>query len=147
MSRIDPQQGLMPSMLDRLIDPEADGTHGRHGYSVPQIVAAVYRDLEELLNTRRTALDIPPACTEVLRSIVAYGMPDLAGVPALHAGQRAAIGLILETLIQRYEPRLRDVRTTLLDPEKAVQRTVKFRLEARLRVGRRRRWRSTPSSN
>ena len=47
----------MPSLLDRLIDPEADGTTFKHGYSVQQMVAAVYRDLEELLNTRQTAQD------------------------------------------------------------------------------------------
>ena len=56
MSRIDPQQGLMPSLLDRLIDPEADGTNWQRGYSVQQMVAAVFRDLEELLNTHQTAV-------------------------------------------------------------------------------------------
>ena len=47
---------------------------------------------------------------------------------------RAAIGRVLETIILRHEPRLRDVRATLLEGDKATQRMVKFRVEARLRV-------------
>jgi type VI secretion system protein ImpF len=99
MSRIDPHQGLMPSLLDRLIDPEADGTSWQHGYSVQQMVSAVFRDLEELLNTRQTAVGIPPELVEVRNSIVAYGMPDLTTVAAVTAAQRDAIGRILEALI------------------------------------------------
>jgi type VI secretion system protein ImpF len=134
MSRLDPHQGLMPSLLDRLIDPEAEGTSWLHGYSVQQMVSAVFRDLEELLNTRQTAVGIPPELAEVRNSIVAYGMPDLTTVAAITPAQRAAIGRVLEELIQRYEPRLRDVRAILLDPGQEVKRTVKFRIEARMRV-------------
>jgi type VI secretion system protein ImpF len=134
MSRIDPHQGLMPSLLDRLIDPQADGTGWQHGYSMQQMVAAVFRDLEELLNTRQTAVGIPPELVEVRNSIVAYGMPDLTGVSAVTASQRDAIGRLLEGLIQRYEPRLRDVRAILLDPGQEIKPTVKFRIEARMRV-------------
>jgi type VI secretion system protein ImpF len=134
MSRIDPHQGLMPSLLDRLIDPEADGTSWQHGYSVQQMVAAVFRDLEELLNTRQTAVGIPPEFAEVRDSIVAYGMPDLTTIAAVTPEQRAAIGRVLEDMIQRFEPRLRDIRAILLDPGQAIKRTVKFRIEARMRV-------------
>jgi type VI secretion system protein ImpF len=134
MSRIDPHQGLMPSLLDRLIDPEAEGTSWLHGYSVQQMVSAVFRDLEELLNTRQTAVGISPELAEVRNSIVAYGMPDLTAVAAITPAQRAAIGRVLEDLIQRYEPRLRDVRAILLDPGQEIKRTVKFRIEARMRV-------------
>jgi type VI secretion system protein ImpF len=124
----------MPSVLDRLIDPEAEGTAWRDGYGIEQILAAVQRDLEELLNSRQTTTDIPEDCVEVLSSIVAYGLPDLAGVPALTPQQRSEIGRILETIVGRFEPRLRDVQAALLDPEQAVQRLVKFRIEARLNV-------------
>ncbi len=134
MARADPLQGLMPSLLDRLIDPEADGTSWQHGYSVQQMVAAVFRDLEELLNTRQTAVGIPPDFAEVRDSIIAYGMPDLTTVAAVTPAQRAAIGSVLEGLIQRFEPRLRDIRAVLLDPGQEVKRTVKFRIEARMRV-------------
>ncbi len=130
----DTPQGLMPSLLDRLIDPDSDVSREQHGYSVAQMIAAVHRDLEELLNTRQTSAGLPADCVEVQRSVVAYGMPDLTNIPALSASQRAQIGRILEAIILRYEPRLRDVKATLLDPRQEIQRTVKFRIEARLSV-------------
>src|SRR5258708_2482471 len=125
MSRVDPQQGLMPSLLDRLIDPESEGGNWQPGYSVQPMVAAGYLGLEELLNTRQTRVDVPPDCVLVLNSIVGYGMPDLTSIPAITATQRAQIGRVLEMLIERHEPRLRDVRATLLDPGQQILRTVK----------------------
>ncbi|MBY0229917.1 MAG: type VI secretion system baseplate subunit TssE, partial [Gemmataceae bacterium] len=110
--RPDNQQGLMPSLLDRLTDPEASGNALRDGYGAEQVAAAVLRDLEELLNTRLTALDIPADCAETLGSIAAFGLPDLSNVPASTIEQRATIGRTLETIIMRFEPRLRDVRAT-----------------------------------
>lgn len=127
-------QGLMPSLLDRLIDPEADGTAWQRGYAVEQMAQAVLRDLEDLLNSRQTAQDVPKDCVEVQRSIAAYGMPDLTSVQAITAQQRAAIGRVLETLVMQYEPRLRDVKATLLSPEQQLERRVRFHLTARLRV-------------
>jgi type VI secretion system protein ImpF len=61
-------------------------------------------------------------------------MPDLTSVMAITAVQRAAIGRLLESIIARFEPRLRDIKATLLEPGQEVQRAVKFRVEARLNV-------------
>ena len=134
MSRIDPHQGLMPSLLDRLIDPDAGGTVARRGYTVEEMVDSVHRDLEDLLNTRQTLVGVPPDCAEVLRSIVVFGLPDLTSLEAHTADQRAEIGRVLEAIIARYEPRLRHVKATLLEAGDPLQRTVQFRVEARLSV-------------
>jgi type VI secretion system protein ImpF len=134
MPQPESQQGLMPSLLDRLIDPDADGTTWRRGFGIEQMIQAVYRDLEDLLNSRQSTTNVPADCAEVLRSIVAYGLPDITAIEASTPGTRAKIGKILETIILHYEPRLRDVRATLLDPNEKVRRTVKFRIEARLCV-------------
>src|SRR5262245_50855738 len=48
------QQGVTPSILDRLIDPESAGTEWRHGYGIDQLLEVVRRDLEDLLNTRQS---------------------------------------------------------------------------------------------
>jgi type VI secretion system protein ImpF len=134
MSRIGSQQGLTPSLLDRLIDPDSGGTARRPGYSVEQMIDAVHRDLEDLLNTRLTNIDIPEDCPQTRRSLVAYGLPDLASLQAFTPQQRAEIGRILEATIAHFEPRLRDVRATLVNPGDAKQRTIKFRIDARLSV-------------
>lgn len=127
-------QGLMPSMLDRLIDPEASGTAFSRGYTVEQMTQAVLRDLEELLNTRQTAFNVPENCTETRSSIVLYGLPDLTNLRAATTQDRAAIGRILETIVMRYEPRLRDVKATLTEPGNLRDRFVRFHLSGRLRM-------------
>jgi type VI secretion system protein ImpF len=124
----------MPSILDRLIDPEADFTMARQGYTPSQMVAAVQRDLEDLLNTRSSAYEIPPQCKEALDSILSFGMPDLSQIEATTDAARARIGRVLEQIILRFEPRLKDVRATLLPGHPAMLRYVKFRVEGKLRV-------------
>ena len=127
-------QGLMPSMLDRLIDTEADGSIWRRGYGMQQMIAAVHRDLEDLLNTRQSAVGIPIECKELRRSVAQYGMPDLSSIEAITPDQRGAIGRLLEQLVMLHEPRLKDVRATLLEPDQNIMRNVRFRLEARIAV-------------
>jgi type VI secretion system protein ImpF len=131
-SDLDPNLGLMPSILDRLIDPESQGTVWRQGYGIDQMVEAVQRDLEELLNTRQSHLGLPVEYGEVLNSIVGYGLPDLTSLNALTLPQREEIGRVLEATVAKYEPRLRDIRATMLDPGDGKQRTVRFRIDARL---------------
>jgi type VI secretion system protein ImpF len=134
MSRSDAQPTLMPSLLDRLIDPESAGTRARPGYSVEQMADAVQRDLEDLLNTRQSYEGLPEDNGEVARSILAYGFPDLTSLNAITPEQRAQIGQLLEAIVGRYEPRLRDIRVTLVEPGDGKRQTVRFRVEARMRV-------------
>jgi type VI secretion system protein ImpF len=129
---IDSDMGLMPSILDRLIDPDSQGTAWRQGYGVDQMVEAVQRDLEELLNTRQSHAGLPEEYGEVLNSIVGYGLPDLTSLNALTPQQREEIGRVLEAGVAKYEPRLRDIRATMLDPGDGKQRSVRFRIDARL---------------
>jgi len=132
MSRLNSSDMLMPSLLDRLIDPESGGTRSRRGYSVEQMIDAVRRDLEELLNTRRTNPGIPDAFTEVLNSIEAYGVPDLASLEAFTLEQREAIGQLLERIITRFEPRLKDIHARLLEMKDDHGRNVRFHVDAKL---------------
>ena len=132
MSRVDSHQGLMPSILDRLIDPESAGTVARRGYGVAQMTEAVRRDLTELLNTRQSHEGLPPDFEELHRSILAYGLPDLTSFDAVTPDDRRRIGQMIEKIIERFEPRLRDVRATVLTPGESRERTIRFRVDARL---------------
>ena len=128
----DPNQELMPSVLDRLIDPAPD-SKARRGYSVEQMFRAVQRDLEDLLNTRQSHIGLPEECVELHRSIYAYGLPDLTSLNAIAPSQREAIGRVIERMIELFEPRLRDVRAVLIEGETSgVERTVRFHIDARL---------------
>lgn len=131
---VEVEQGLMPSILDRLIDPESAGTAILIGYDTRAMTQAVRRDLEELLNTRQTYANLPAGCEQVNNSIMAYGLPDLASMEAITAKQREAIsGRIRETIL-RFEPRLRDVIVTYRPGDSLSERSLKFHIEARLHV-------------
>jgi type VI secretion system protein ImpF len=134
MSRLDSHQGLMPSVLDRLIDPESGGTVARPGYDIREMADAVQRDLEDLLNTRQTHPDLGAGFAELRSSIFCYGLPDLTSLNAITPQQREDIGRVLEGVISQFEPRLRDVRATILDAGDGPERTVRFRVDARLCV-------------
>jgi type VI secretion system protein ImpF len=131
----DVKQGLLPSILDRLIDPESAGTAIMIGYDVPKMYRAVLRDLEDLLNTRQTFRDMPERLTEVRDSIVMYGLPDIMSLDAVSRQQQLEIGWAIRDVIERFEPRLRDIRVTMLDPaEEWSRHAVRFRVDARLAV-------------
>jgi type VI secretion system protein ImpF len=132
MSRLDVLPGIQPSILDRLIDPESGGTAARRGYAVEQIRDALQRDLEDLLNTRQSDIGLPEAFVETHRSIMGYGLPDLTSLSAITMQQREEVGRLIEAVLGHFEPRLREVRTVLLDPLDTKDRTIRFRVEARL---------------
>jgi type VI secretion system protein ImpF len=135
MSRLDNTQRLLPSLLDRLIDPESGGTAWQQGYSVIQMIEAVRRDLEDLLNTRRTSVGIDERYKETIDSIVAFGLPDLVSVDASAMGTKEKIGDMIEATIRRFEPRLKDVRARLVESRAGeTDRSLKFDIQARLAV-------------
>jgi type VI secretion system protein ImpF len=133
MSRIE-QQPLMPSLLDRLVDASLQGSAGRAWYGAPQMVEAVQRDLEDLLNTRETHQGLCEGFPELGRSLIAYGLPDLSSIHAATQQQREEIGRSIEAVIRQFEPRLKDVRAVLLKSDDEKQRSIRFRVEARLSV-------------
>jgi type VI secretion system protein ImpF len=132
VARNDNNQGLMPSLLDRLIDPDSGGTAWRRGYGVEQMTAVVLRDLEDLLNTRQSQGSLPEGYTELLHSVFSYGLPEFSSLEAMTPQQRTQMGHMIETIIALHEPRLRDVRATLVDAGDGKDRTVRFRVDARL---------------
>jgi type VI secretion system protein ImpF len=135
MARVDPNQGLIPSILDRLIDPEgAAGTAWRRGYGFDQLEAAVRRDLEDLLNTRQTYQRLPAEFAKLQESILVYGMPDLTSLNSLTPENQQQMTTLLETAIQRFEPRLREVMAKPSGAGDGKDRTSRFRIEAMLGI-------------
>lgn len=135
MARVDPHRGLVPSVLDRLIP---QGTTSNvptrwDGATVEQMTEAVRRDLEALLNTRQTQGDLPSYYEELTRSVFTFGVPDVSMLSALALDGDGEIGPLLAELIQRFEPRLREVQVTLTDRDR-LGREIRFHIEGRLRV-------------
>lgn len=134
MSRIDSQKGLIPTIFDRLIDVDSAGNKRRRGYNLEQMLSAVRRDLEALLNTRPPATEIPEDFIEARKSVLNYGLPDLAPMPAAMPAEREEIGRLIERVILQFEPRLRDVRASLVRGGEDETQNVRFKIVARLNV-------------
>src|SRR5262249_25358330 len=126
--------GLQPSILDRLIDPESAGTAILIGYDERKMLTAVRRDLEDLLNTRQTHVGMPQGYQQLHNSIVAYGLPDLLTLEAITAKHREEIAHQIQQIIEMFEPRLKDIRVTYVPGENKAERSIKFKVDARLSV-------------
>jgi type VI secretion system protein ImpF len=123
----------MPSVLDRLIDAATDSS-ARPWYGLEQMVDSVQRDLEELLNTRQSHDDAVSEFPEVEHSMATYGLPDLTALTAVTSHQREEIGRSIEEVVQRLEPRLKQVHAVLLNNGDSKLRSLRYRLEAKLNV-------------
>jgi type VI secretion system protein ImpF len=134
MSRLDSRSRLVPSLLDRLIDPDSEGTNFQRGYSVQQMLAAVKRDLEELLNSHQTNQDIPPEWEQLNNSLLTYGIPDLMSISIGAASDKEKVAQAIEQVVARCEPRLRDVRVDVASTAEDDMRSLKFNIDARLNV-------------
>jgi type VI secretion system protein ImpF len=126
VSRLNPEQQITPSMLNRLVEADASI------YGIEQMFAAVRRDLEDLLNTRQSHYDLPEQYEELRRSVLAYGVPDLVSLNALSSGQRQEIGQLVALMVERYEPRLRDIDVTLIEGKESGEYTLRFHVNAKL---------------
>src|SRR6516165_10445863 len=134
MSRVNPQQGLLPSIFDRLIDPQSSGSAQRHGYTEQQMYYAVLRDLEELLNTRQSSGRLVAQYEELSKSIFTYGLPDFGSMNPEVFQEREAMERTLAEVISRFEPRLKNVQVCMLNVPDHKDRSINFRIEAHLNV-------------
>lgn len=109
MAELTPNERLQPSLLDRLTDnnPKSE-TESREDrvLSIRQLRKSVIRDLEWLLNSGRleTTEDLSEY-PEVRRSVLNYGIPDLAGTTA-SSMDAYQLELALRQAILDFEPRI-----------------------------------------
>src|SRR5438105_9261786 len=126
------------SVLDRLIDREpnlASDPATTRAQSVRQLKASLRRDLEWLLNTRRNAEEAAAALAEVTRSLHNFGLPDFSRFGD-SIRDRNQLMLELESTVALFEPRLRDIRVTVLDAPASSRgtRLVHFQIEGMLQM-------------
>lgn len=137
MAKIRSDQPLIPSLLDRLIDEEPE-TKREAPRSRNQILRemkkSVRRDVEDLLNTRRSLLEWPSDLTELESSLLNYGIPDITRANMSSPDVREQFRKLLEKTIQQNEPRLQSVRVHLISNNETLDRTLRFRIDALLRA-------------
>lgn len=125
--------GMRPSVLDRLLDARPHQPEAAHDDSLLDVGgyrALVARDLETLLNTRRSdPLDRAADFPEASRSMLRYGVMDLNSLSLQDPGDQAALREDLRRTIELFEPRLKKVRVSL-DLPKGSERALRFRVAA-----------------
>lgn len=128
--------GFYKSLIDRLVDEDPSSSHEsvqNKSISFKQIEASVVKDLERLLNARRTITPIPEEYKAVSRSVFAYGLPDFTGENPNSTAVQRSLRQEIEQTIATFEPRLKNVQVRLeRDPGDA--RAFAFRIIGRLVV-------------
>ncbi|MDX2039566.1 MAG: type VI secretion system baseplate subunit TssE [Isosphaeraceae bacterium] len=134
MSSANNSQRLLPSVLSRLIDPDYEGKDWDRECTVEQIVASVFDDLRDLLNTHPSINEIDEQFKELRTSILSYGMPDLASLSIIAKNRQVQLTQVVQAIITKFEPRLKDVKATMVGGEKEGDRNIAFSIKATLRT-------------
>jgi len=133
MARISLDQPLLPSVLDRLLDADPGAKRDApkpRGQHLADMRRAVRRDLEALLNARQRCVSWPTDLRELDNSLLSYGIKDFASLNLDTDAERQAFCNDVEKVIRRSEPRFVSVSVKLLKNQEAVDRTMRFRIEA-----------------
>jgi type VI secretion system protein ImpF len=135
MARVDKKKKLRPSILDRLMNNDPDKsleTDPEQYQQLKQLRQSVRRDLENLLNTRFRMLGPPDEYTELQKSLLNYGLPDLATVNISDNIKRKEFIEHLETILNEFEPRFKTVKVHYMENSDSLDRSLRFRIEATL---------------
>ena len=137
MPPVRPDQPLVPSVLDRLLDDDpgvsAEPPRNR-SQLLRDLKLSVRRDVENLLNARRRNVVLPPGLPELGRSLLSYGVADFSGTGPASVKQRESFCRVLADVIEANEPRLLEVRVELAANPEPGDRTLRFRIDALLRA-------------
>lgn len=126
---------LRDSVLDRLTQPDT-GRGGDLRIGFRDLLQAVRRDIEWLLNTKRVQLFDLEHLPETASSIVNYGLPDFSHYTGSSLADCQQIcGLITQTL-RRFEPRLapNSIRVEHVPGVERIGTQSRFRIHALLHV-------------
>ena len=137
MARTELDRAVRPSLLDRLTDESprepADRAISRDE-SAQAYRRAVRRDVEALLNTRRTIVRVPPGCDEVRHSVHEYGLADTTGMAVGTPEGRRLLTEDIRQALTRFEPRLMNIRVIMVENSQLKVQQVRFSIEATLRM-------------
>ena len=124
------------SVLDRLIDQEPERKLEpplTRAQSLRELKAALRRDLEWLLNTRRTIEESPASLKELERSLYNYGLPDVSSLYLRSSKDQDSLLKAIRVAINYFEPRLLNIKVAL-EPAADDTRVIRFSIEGLLRM-------------
>ncbi|WP_158223025.1 type VI secretion system baseplate subunit TssE [Halovibrio salipaludis] len=128
MKPSDARNGLQLSLLDRLLED------GAVRPSLARIRQSVRRDLEWLLNARRSWLPLQAFGSELDQSVLGYGLPDFTVMELSTEDGRQWLCEEVRRTIRRFEPRLARVDVVMRDTDTPMDRYLRLRIEGILLV-------------
>lgn len=133
MARVDKKNKIRPSLLDRLIDNDPENTvevdQSQH-QGLKALRNSVRRDLVNLLNTRLRIVEPDDEYKELKLSLLNYGLPDLATINVADKTKRKQFVEQLERLLVEFEPRFKSVTVNYQENADALDRSLRFRIDA-----------------
>lgn len=130
MAARDLERPIQHSVLDRLLDETGAPRVGEN--DLIKYRESVRRDLDWLLNTRRIYLTAPDDYPELQKSVYHFGIPDITSLGRDSPATRTRLAAQLEEAIALFEPRLMNVRISVIEAEADVRRQLRFRIHAML---------------
>lgn len=135
MARIDNKKKLRSSILDRLLDDDPgnniDTAIGKH-QKIKQLRNSVRRDLENLMNSRLRVIEPGEEYRELDKSLLNYGLPDLATINITDLEKRKEFTVKMEKILREFEPRFKNVNISYIENKDKIDRTLHFRIDATL---------------
>jgi len=135
MARTELDRAVLPSLLDRLTDEaplQASDPPTTREESARRFRQSVQRDLDWLLNTRRTIVAAAADVPEVANSVHQYGLLDFTGMTTSHANWRERLIDDVRETIRLHEPRLTNVTVNMVSDGATHSHHVRFSVTATL---------------
>jgi type VI secretion system protein ImpF len=134
MAKRDATGPVTLSVLDRLIDRDPKTRSEvpfTRAQSLRELKLSLKRDLEWLLNTRRTIDPAPESAREINRSVYNYGFSDISSKSVLSTRDHSDLVRDMELSIALFEPRLKRARVRI-EVLEGSYRSLKFVIEGLL---------------
>jgi type VI secretion system protein ImpF len=135
MARWEPEQTVTQSVLDRLIDRDPSSSSENaptRAQSVRQLKVSLRRDLEWLLNSRRTPEAVGSEFQELEQSLYNFGLPDVTSLSWDSSRDRGRLARMIEQVLHTFEPRLKSIRVVAAESSAGAQHVMRFQIEGML---------------
>jgi type VI secretion system protein ImpF len=111
------KQFIQLSVFDRLESITEPGVLGGRASDIQIVRSAVLRDVENLLNTRRSIIDPPENFQYLNESMFVYGLEDFVAQNPKNPDVRKALKRSIQNTIRKFEPRLRNISVEFNEEE------------------------------
>lgn len=130
-------QLITAPLLYRLIDHEPDTAIERVDHrqvDLETLHQLIRENLEQLFNTQSLLEQIPHEYPELKQSILNYGTPNFLQQQFAHKTAQHLLVRAFREMIERFEPRLSQVRVSILNDDTQVDRTLELRIDAAIHL-------------